>query len=161
MKLVVGESKRPYVLEPGVMQATMTRIDDVGNLPDKFNPGKTKHKYAITFEVDRQYKSASGELKNMSVDGLYTLTLDERSNFYKLVCALLNRKLTIGEEVDPDTLLGSRCMLVIKNNDKKFPVIDGVLPVIEGLPPMKAQNLPAAEWIMKRVSPATSNSAMR
>ena len=158
MKIKVGENKRPYTIEPGVLQSTLTRIDDVGVFERKFG---NKQTHVITFELDRQYKAADGRMTNMTVNGMYHITMDERSNFYKMVSGILGRKLAVGEEFDTDSLLGKRCMVVVEKNKQGFPVIGNTMPVMDALPPMTVQNLPPDEWITKRMSPTTSNAAMR
>ena len=157
MKFIVGENKRPYTIEPGVVQATLTHINDVGELGGRYN----KRKIAITFELDRQYKTANGELRNMTINGLYTPTMNELSNLFKLVSGLLGRKLITGETFNSEDLIGKRCMLAIEIGDNNYPQIANVLPPMDALPAMTVQNIPPDEWILKRCpSAAQSQTAL-
>jgi len=157
MILTVGGKKRDFIVEPGMVQAALTHISDVGYMPDKFNPGKTKHTHALTFQIDRQYE-IGGVKKNMTVDELYTLTLNERSNLYKLICGILGNAPVRGTTFDINSLIGKRIMLDLKQ-DGNFVRVAGAIPFIEGLKPMEIQDLPLADWIVKKSS--DSNTAMR
>lgn len=110
----------------GWHDAHLAEVEDIGEMPNHFEEGKTQPKVKLVFEVDDD-----GE--PVRVNGLYTLSLHEKSKLFAHMQSWLG---SVPEEMDLEELIGKPCQLNVRHKEGKR---GGIFANIHGIMPPKAE----------------------
>jgi hypothetical protein len=162
---IIAESKGSgdfEKLKSGTYQAICIGVYDIG-LETFVYQGeeKTNHKVVILWEVNERYTKGEFLGKRFLVSKKYTLSLSDKANLRKDLESWQGR--TFGETektYDIEKAIGRNCLLNIVLNDKGYPDIKSITPLMNGMQPI-IQETPKGyipEWLQKKVV-LTSNNA--
>ncbi len=104
----------------GNYPATIVALIDVGHHEEENDKGERYDSRKLVLVVETQKKTSKGD--NFVLPKMYTWSMRDNSNWYKLVCSLTGRKFAEGEKFDPRQVLGLACMANVTNTnvtDKK------------------------------------------
>ena len=135
--------KENKLVPEGTYVARCYSIIHLGHVPNTHPQAitPTVNKIRIYWELPTElavFKEGEGE-KPYSISGEYTLSMNEKSNLYKIVCGWLGKKLNDVEayEFDFESLIGKECMINISHKEtqkgKTFALINSVMQVPKGM----------------------------
>jgi hypothetical protein len=165
MKLRVGGGEEGVIYEPGVYQAALTHISDVGLVRNKFKPEGLKPAIVLTFQIDKQFKSIDGTMKNYVHNEMCTPSLHPSANLFKYLTAM-NVPMNDGEEFEIESAIGTRCELTLKKakkdeNDEKseiFLEIDVIKLLPPSIPLMTIQPLPRPKHLVEKMKTSSGDA---
>ena len=135
------------MIQPGVL----ADIVDKGQVPDSFNPGKTKHKCYFVWLLAEE----DTEGRNKRVFKSFTVSLHEKASLRKHIKELTGKDVT-GESFDLDSLIGIKRLLVLAQEDAKEPGGKPFTKITATMPLKKGQTAPEipADFVRKQDQPA-------
>ena len=150
----------------GVQQAVLSNVVDLGERDDKFKPGRKKHQVILIWQLSEHYEFEGKKLPFQQTE-FATLTLNEKAKLRRFVEGMIG--MTVEDmlaqakakgnpkfKLDLEKLIGRNCMLTLtkkeaKPGDDAFTYVESVAPLMKGLAPIKAQNVPIPEWVKEFV----------
>ncbi len=145
---------------PGNYPAQIVGLIDVGTHEETNDKGETYDSRKLVLAVELTKKSSKGA--RFVVSKLFTWSMRDNSNWYKLVSALTGKKFAEGEKFDPRQVLGMPAMANIthvtsQKSGKPFHVLDVLAQYPEDLPkPDGASFRSAVAWSARDGSPLPS-----
>lgn len=134
-----GENKNYTPAPEGTHQAVCVDVIDLGQLPDSFNPGKTKHKVNIVWQIDER----RDDQKRHQLYKRYTLSLNEKATLRHDLESWRGKAFTRDEEMgfDVETVIGANCLVNVQHKQsqdgsKTFANVIAVMPLVKGMPKM-------------------------
>lgn len=125
----------------GNYPATIVALIDVG-LHEQENDNKELYdSRQLVIVVESQKMTSKGA--RFVFSKMFTWSMRDNSNWYKLVCALTGRKFSEGEKFDPRKVLGMPCMANISHQvaankktgkEKTYHNLEGIAQFPEGFP---------------------------
>ena len=133
------------LLPPGLHDAEIFSVDDLGVLPSKFGP---KRRLEVVFRVENDVLGA------YRAERRYHYTLGDGSHLLRDVASLLGRR--PDENFDPKSLVGMRCQI---HSALKKRVLNESKVLILGLVPARRCVFPAKiECALKKLEKALEHS---
>jgi hypothetical protein len=166
----------------GVQQAVLSNVVDLGDRPDKFHPGKTKHQAILIFQLAEKLEIEGKQVPFQQTE-FVSLTLNEKSKLRRYVEGMLGKtveqllemakaKGNKSFKLDIEKLIGRNCMLTLSKKEAKagedaYTTIEAIAPLMKGLTALTVANIPVPEWVTEFVkqanaeagSPATQDAA--
>lgn len=121
-------------MKNGLHQSVVTAVRDMGEQPDSFNPGKTRHQVLVTF------KNATGD----EASRWYSPSWNEKANYRKdLEAVFAGADVPEQYRKDVESLVGLQCQVLAtqKTNSKGYTNAS----IKNLLPPAEGQNVVPAE----------------
>lgn len=120
-------------MSAGLHQVVVTSVRDMGEQPDKFNPGKTRRQVLVTF------KNAAGD----EASKWYTPSFHEKATYRKDMEAAYGGKVPDEVRIDIEAIKGLQCQILaaVKKNTKGYENATAS----NVLPPASGQNVVPAE----------------
>lgn len=138
-----GESKNYTPAPEGTHQGVAVDVIDLGRMPDAFNPGKTKHKVNIVWQINETRDDG----KRHQLYKRYTLSLNEKATLRHDLESWRGRAFTPAEEAgfDVETIIGANCLLNVQHKksadgQRTYANVIAVMPLLKGMPKLAALN---------------------
>ncbi len=146
----------------GVQQAVFWKTVDLGERPDKFKPGNTKHQAILLWQLAETYEFEGKQVRFVQSE-FVNLTLAPKAKLRGFVEGMLGKSV---EELlaqakakgaakvsfDLDKLAGMNCMLTIKKKDEEgHTEIDSIAPLMKNLTKIELVEMPDPKWIQEFV----------
>lgn len=150
-----GEGTGEFEICPaGNYPATIVALIDVGTHEQENDKGELYDSRKLVIVVETTEKTSKGS--NFFFSKMFTWSMRDNSNWYKLVCSLTGRKFADGERFDPRQVLGSPCMAMITNSkgtnkkgeDRTYANLDSIAQFPKGFPP-PVERRPLISWSVK------------
>jgi hypothetical protein len=149
----------------GVIQAVLSNVVDLGEVDDKFNPGKKKHQGILVFQLSETYEKDGKQIPIQQCQ-FFTASLNQKSKLRSFVEGIIGVGLDVviakckaeGKEfnLSLEKLVGRQCMLTIKKKvDSEYTVIESIAPKMKNLPDLVLQkDLKIPDWITDMIHDA-------
>ncbi len=146
------------VCPPGNYPAQIVGLIDVGTHEEVNERNETYDSRKMVLAVEITKKTSKGQ--RFVLSKLFTWSMRDNSNWYKLVCSLTGKKFNEGERFDPRQVLGMPCMANVtkkesgKTPGKFFHILEGIAQYPDELPkPDGSQFRPAIAWSVRSNDP--------
>lgn len=148
----------------GIVQAVLSRVDDLGMSPDPFHEGKQKHQIVLTWQLKNTYTDKAGKVLPMQQSEIVNMSLNEKAKLRIFIEGMYGKSLGGGViELDAEKLVGLQCMLSLarKSDETTYTKVVATAPLMEGLSPLAIVPLPQIDWIANwgKVEPAKDASS--
>ncbi len=135
----------------GAVQAVVSNVYDLGlQKQDGLYGENISPKVVIVWEVNHTMKTGKYAGKRFVLSKTYTNTMNEKSNLFKDLRAMIGEKAKPG--IDLEKLRGFNVQLNVQENSKGYATIISIMPIAAGtqkmIPELEKEHIP--EWIVKK-----------